>query len=222
MNVIAEYEFVKRILYIEIPVLITLNVLVYLLYLLVPSTFFYNYLLIPDFLLYDALLSPAQNMLLFSVTAGLIWFFYQSRRREFKYYLAKTYIKKISENRGEAEQIRYLIHGLNSYNKYLLRNLKLQINDIKKIYSKILSDSNNDINDSIKKISDSFKHDNKLSPIKTLAIIANKEPDQFLAKESAGEKLRTWGSFAATVIPVALSILAAILSLIFPKFVLQK
>ena len=86
----------------------------------------------------------------------------------------------------KAEQIRCLIHGLNSYNKYLLRNLELQINDIRKIYSKILSDNYNNTNELIKKIYDSFKDNNdKLSPIKALAMITKKEPDQFLVKESA-------------------------------------
>jgi hypothetical protein len=53
--------------------------------------------------------------------------------------------------------------------------------------------------------------------ISEVAMIANKEPEQ-LVKESIGGKIETWGKFAATIIPVALSIL----SLIFPKFILQK
>lgn len=52
-------------------------------------------------------------------------------------------------------------------------------------------------------------------------MIANKEAEQFLVKESIGGKIETWGKFTATIIPVALSLLAAILSFIFPKFVLQ-
>jgi hypothetical protein len=74
----------------------------------------------------------------------------------------------------------------------------------------------------MKKISDSFKDNNKFSPVRTLAMIVNKEPDRLLVKESVGDLIRTWGTFAATIIPVALSILSAILSFILPKSVLQK
>lgn len=73
LNVIAEYEFVKRILYIEIPALIILDLLVFT---IIPAGLqspYPNILSVPSDYLYYVLLSPAKNMLLFSVTAGLIW-----------------------------------------------------------------------------------------------------------------------------------------------------
>lgn len=204
MHIITEYEFIKRILQVQIPLLIILT----LFYFVMPSigsVWLYEF-----YMLY---LLPAHTELLFSVTAGLIWFFYQSRRKEFRYYFAKACIRKIPESGGEAEKMKYLINGLESYNKYLSRTLRLQINDVKKIYSKIMSDGNIDIEESIKEISDSFKNNNKLYPIKTLAAVMNSQSDQFLVKRSLSEVIQVSVKLAVTVIPVAVTLL----QLLFPQ-----
>jgi hypothetical protein len=64
--------------------------------------------------------------------------------------------------------------GIKFYDTYLRRNLNLQINDIKEIYSKYIIDSNIDRNNSIRSLSAAFESDNvKLKPAKSLLEITN-------------------------------------------------
>jgi hypothetical protein len=60
----------------------------------------------------------------------------------------------------------FLLLGIRSYDKYLQKNLKLHINDIKKVYSKIIFDSSIDENEVIRSLSAAFEnHDrSKLKP----------------------------------------------------------
>jgi hypothetical protein len=65
----------------------------------------------------------------------------------------------------------FLLLGIRSYDKYLQKNLKLHINDIKKVYSKIIFDSSIDENEVIRSLSAAFEnHDrSKLKPAKYLS-----------------------------------------------------
>ena len=59
-------------------------------------------------------------------------------KKEFRFYFAKACCKIISEKEKDSEKIKYLELLLESYNKYLQRNLKIAINDLSGIYSIIL------------------------------------------------------------------------------------
>jgi hypothetical protein len=125
-EVVIEYEFVKKILCIEIPLLLIFTL-----------TNFYVQLV--DVFRTDLLLFVyvAQMALQYSVTAGILWLLLQMARKEFRYYMARAYIKCIPDNYDDVRKLRWLIMALNSYNKYLLRNLKLQIDNLK-VYSTLL------------------------------------------------------------------------------------
>jgi hypothetical protein len=46
-------------------------------------------------------------------------------RKEFRFYFAKASFRVISKKEDNVERMRHVIRGLNSYNKYLRRNLGL-------------------------------------------------------------------------------------------------
>jgi hypothetical protein len=75
----------------------------------------------------------------FSVTAGIIWMVLVAAKKELEYYLAKSLFQSIAQENDESKKAQYLIKATKTYDKYLRRTLNLEINNVKKIYSKILS-----------------------------------------------------------------------------------
>jgi hypothetical protein len=98
------------------------------------------------------------------------------------------------------------------YDRYLRKTLNLEINNAKKIYSKILSDPNLNEGESMRMISESFDSNNKFEPIKILSKILNvKNPDTFLVDESIGMRIKDMAIFFATIIPVAVAVIQLLL-----------
>jgi hypothetical protein len=88
----------------------------------------------------------------------------------------------------------------------------LKLTMAKRFYSKILSDSNLNKNESIQLISKSFDSRDRLEPIKCLSKIVNvKDTDAFLVDESIGKKLKDMAIFFATIIPVAITVIQLLL-----------
>ena len=138
--------------------------------------------------------------LTFSVTAGIVWLVLVAVRKELAYYLAKSLFQTVTREQEESRKAEYLIKATKIYDKYLRRTLNLEINDVKKIYSKILSDPNLNKNESMRLISESFQSNDKLEPIKFLSKILNvKDTDTFLVDESIGKKLKDMAIFFATI-----------------------
>jgi hypothetical protein len=150
----------------------------------------------------------------FSVTGGIIWMVLVSARKELGYFFAKTLFQTSTHVKDESKKAEYFIKATKLYDKYLRRTLNLEINDAKRIYSKILSDSNLNENESFQLISNSFDSNNKLEPIRTISKIMNvKETETFLVDESIGKRLKDMAIFFATIIPVAV----AVIQLLLPK-----
>jgi hypothetical protein len=125
--------------------------------------------------------------------------------------------RAISKKEDEAEKIRYLVRALNSYNKYIRRSLGLEINDIKKIYSKILSDPALDKNNSIKELSIAFEDSDKFKTIKCLSGLLNvTDTEHFLAKEPIGKKLEDWATMLGTMVSTVAAIIGVLASLKVP------
>jgi uncharacterized short protein YbdD (DUF466 family) len=211
-NAIIEYIYVKKILCVIIPIFIILGIMgrywIELdLYTLGDS--FFN-----TFTLWIIIYTIAIN-LSYPVIAGIIWIIIRSMKEDFRFYFAKACFASISERMEELKRARYLLMGMKSYDKYLQNNLKLHINDIKKVYSKILFDSAIDENEVIKSISAAFDSHNrsKLKPAKYLSETLHiQEPDLFLIDKSLVERVKDLAIFFATVIPVVI----AIIQLVFP------
>jgi hypothetical protein len=148
----------------------------------------------------------------FSVTAGIILMILVSARKELGYYFAKLLFQTIIPEKEESKKAEYLVKGTKIYDKFLRRTLNLEINNAKKIYSKILSDPNLNKNESMQLISDSFESNDKYEPIKCLSKILNvKDTDTFLVDESIWKRIKDMAIFFATIIPVAITIIQLLL-----------
>jgi hypothetical protein len=215
----VEQDYIKIILFIEVPIL------VFVTYLstahLLPSFENTQKLVVQDFLIsfltsigvdefvYGIILPEGLMINLgFSVTAGIIWLILVAARKELGYYLAKTLFQTATYEREESKKAQYFVKATKSYDKYLRRTLNLEIKDTKRIYSKILTASNEDKNKSFQKISESFGHSDKLAPINCLSELAPvKDEDTFLVEESIIKKMKDMAIFFATIIPVAVGVI---------------
>ena len=145
--------------------------------------------------------------------SGIIWMILVAARKELGYFFAKSLFQTITRQEEESKKAQYLIKATKIYDKYLRRTLNLEINNTKKIYSKVLSDPNLNKNESMRLISESFESNDKLEPIKVLSKIAYVEDDKdtFLVDESLGKRLKDMAIFYATIIPVAIAIIQLML-----------
>lgn len=238
-NLLMEQAYVKKILYFETPVLILSTfitlIIGYFEYdpLLSPTNDFLNTIGEPfggfSIMIRDVseekpveisgrffgpyFFSGLMINLGFSVTAGIIWLILVAARRELAYYLAKSLFQTATQEREASKKAGYLIKATKMYDKYLRRTLNLEINDAKKIYSKILSDPNLNKNESMRLISESFESNDKLEPINVLSKIAYVEDDNdtFLVDESIGKKIKDMAIFFATIIPVVITVIQLML-----------
>ena len=129
----------------------------------------------------------------------------QVARKEFRFYFAKGCVD-LASNEDEIDMMKYLIWGLNAYNSFLRRYLKLEINNLKKIYSKVTSSPLG----ARKKFRDSLDvsfDEGKLQPLQLLSDYLNQEEkEQLLVKESFTRKVQEVAAFMAIVIPIAISL----------------
>jgi hypothetical protein len=174
--------------------------------------FVVTYALFPNSKVGDIVSSPLNNAFFILAIGGMFLLFYIftiEYRKEVRFYYAKTCIKAISQEPEISQKIKYLTMGLNQYNKYLLRKLKLKINDVNQIISKFMSDSKVDMDDSIEEILRAYKDDKKLEPITTIkGLLSNTNPEEFLVRDPFGATIQTWGNLIAAVISAVAAVLA--------------
>jgi hypothetical protein len=153
------------------------------------------------------------------VGSALLKIIMLNSRKEFRFYFAKTSFRVISKEEDNVEKMRYVIRGLNSYNKYLRRNLGLQISDIKRIYSKIISDPTLDKFTSIDKLSMAFEDNDKLKAVTCLSeLLGVKDSDQFLTKEPIGKKLEGFVALLGTMVSTFAAIIGVLTIFKIPGF----
>jgi hypothetical protein len=132
-SAVSEFELVRKILYLAVPLLIFFTVIDLLKPLFeqfvsdeIVSTFTEN-----------IIFYSARGFLFLTVLAGLLKMAFALSRKRFRLYFAKGCLSIAKNNDDEVEKMEYLIKGLNSHNSFLKRHIKLGVNEIKKIYSKI-------------------------------------------------------------------------------------
>jgi hypothetical protein len=201
-NAIAEYSFVKNILYIGIPLIIVFGSINYILTTLDLTTTLNSH---PLSLALYAIVYSSQTALQYSVTAAALWMFSQLIKKDFRYYLAKAYIGSVLQNDEDTKKMNLLIMAVNSYNKYLVQLLRLQINTLGVYYA--LVKSNGLIGDHIQSLFEAFDCNDKLMPARYMLQIMNvQKPEEVFVKESLSTKIVTWGTLAGTILPIAISI----------------
>jgi hypothetical protein len=150
------------------------------------------------------------------VVAGFLKMLFAVWRPSFRLYFAKGCFSFIEERKDEVERMKYFVLGLNSYNSYLRRQIKLEIGDLKGIYSQVASSPATVKDEVIKRVCKVFEKDTfefedyTLEPVRVISSFLKVSGTQtFLTQESLFNKLRNYAGFAIVAIPVLLSVLKA-------------
>ena len=134
----------------------------------------------------------------------------QVGKREFSFYFARGCCEIIQRVGNDVEKMKYLYLLLESYNKYLRRNIRFEVKDIDKIYSQILYTDNDEKDRIVKTICDSLRGD-RLDLAKFLSTVYKVPGHDLFSRESLIQQLKSVGSFLVVVIPIAISITSLIL-----------
>jgi hypothetical protein len=154
-----------------------------------------------------SLFITTMGVIFFIVGSALLRIILLNSDRSFTFYLARISLSAISEVQDDVEKLRYLITGLNSYNKFIRRNLGLQIGNLKMIYSRIISENSMTRYQLMKEVSLSFKDKDRLEAVRCLTrYLKIADADQFLSKEPVGNKI---GNLLETIVKLT-SVFAAI------------
>jgi hypothetical protein len=155
-------------------------------------------------------LAPIEAMLSLVVIGVFFRIVTQVGKKEFRFYFAKGCCKIMSRKGGDVENMKYLYLLLDSYNKYLRRNLKFEVKDIDKIYSLIMFADEQEKNRIIKSICDSLET-NRLKLARFLSTIYKVPESELFVKESLFQQLKVVGGFLVVSIPLVISIIQLIL-----------
>ena len=183
-NLIIEYEYTKKIIYVLFPFFV-----IYFISVVLKQPFFPfptdSLVAIP--FLYLKIAS------LFAVTSALLKITLLLANKNFGFYFAKASFnlssKKIYNKVDKTPQ--YFLKGLHFYNRYLKRNLGLQINHPEDIWFNIMVKSE-DSNKEIDSVCQAFGSSDKLHPIKQFLRHQKENSELFLTKESPSERIQAW------------------------------
>lgn len=133
----------------------------------------------------------------------------QHGRKKFNLYYAKGCFKIVSkETADEVERAKYFAIGLTWYNRFLKKNINLQINDVMKIYSKIITHSPLDTNKALISISQSFDSEDGLKPLRYLsAFFPDTEVGQILTKETLRMRIKESSDLVIPIITVIITVI---------------
>ena len=184
---IIEFEYVKKIVAVEISILgLTLILNYSIFYRMSDPESFFN------------LLTFAALFLV--VPGGFLRLILLIARKEFRFYFAKGCFSIMTQKEEDLAKMRYLKLGLESYNKFLRRHLKYQIGEsnIKKFYFKYMRAAIQERNEMVNSLLQAFE-DGKTRPATCVATITKvPEIEEFLIEESVGQKLKVVGTFLAS------------------------
>ena len=137
-SVVLEYEFIKKFLFV---IIISLTIVLIIHY----SNFFdqtnnlsnttlgfTEYWLSSEKVNLESSVVYLASMLGYIAIAAFLRIITLNVKKEFQFYFAKACCKIISGKKEQVEKMKYLFLLLSSYNKYLQRNLKIDLNDKKK------------------------------------------------------------------------------------------
>ena len=152
----------------------------------------------------------ARGFLFLTVLAGLLKMVFAISRKRFRLYFAKGCLSIAKNSNDEAEKMEYLIKGLNSYNSFLKRHINLEINEIKKIYSKITILPAKEKIETVNKIIQSFESGDTLEPVRYLSSLKDVKTELFLTEEPLEQKIKLQITYAAGIIPVILTVIQSV------------
>jgi hypothetical protein len=207
-SAVSEFELVRRILYVAIPLLIFFTVIDLL------KPLFEQFISdeIVSMLTENIVFYSARGFLFLTVLAGLLKMVFALSRKRFRLYFAKGCLSIAKNSVDEVEKMEYLIKGLDSYNSHLKRHIKLEIHEIKKIYSKITTLPAKEKLDTVNKIIQCFESGDTLEPVRYLSQLHDNKTELFLAEEPLEQKIKLQVTYAAGIIPVILTVIQSIIN----------
>jgi hypothetical protein len=192
-----EFEFIKKSLFIGLPILVTITIVAEL-----PG---YSQITLTP-ILYDTSL----GILVASIAAVIGTFLriaIYTAKREFRLYLARGYIRISTAKQKNLDKIKYLFLSLDSYNKFVIRKTKFGIKNIDKIYSDIMDSDTTKNDELIKSIDERLGGQEMDLGIYLSKIYKVTDSEQFFVKESLFQKLKVVAAFLAATIPIIISII---------------
>jgi len=208
-SAVSEFELVRKILFVAVPLLIFFTVINLIQPLLEQFISTQVLSIITDSIVFYS----ARGFLFLTVLAGLLKMVFALSRRRFRLYFAKGCLSIAKNTDDEVEKMEYLIKGLNSYNSFLKRHIKLEINEIKKIYSKITTLPSKEKMDTVNRIIQSFESGDTLEPVRYLSSLKDNKTELFLTEEPLEQKIKLQVTYAAGIIPVILTIIQSVIKL---------
>ncbi|MDW0259909.1 MAG: hypothetical protein QN648_03695 [Nitrososphaeraceae archaeon] len=205
---VSEFELVRKILYVGVPLLIFFTVIDLL------KPLFEQFVSeeIVSMLTENIVFYSARGFLFLTVLAAMLKAVFALSRKRFRLYFAKGCLSIAKNSGDEVETMEYLIKGLDSYNSYLKRHIKLEINEIKKIYSKITTLPAKEKMDTVSRIIQSFESGDTLEPVRYLSTLHDNKTELFLAEEPLEKKIKLQVTYAAGIIPIILTVIQSVIN----------
>jgi hypothetical protein len=203
-KLVHEFGFLKKILYGEIAAFLLCLTALVIVPLVMPSAPLtaHNYFESRGFIEDDIFFST-----IFAIGGTIGKIASLVSRKEFSFYFARGCFIILEKEEDGHENVRYFIAGLNSYNKYLLKNMKLNIGDMKQIYSKFFCAEASEKTEVIKALDRAFAK-SKSEPIKPLLhFLGDKKADEFLTREHFKAKTEHIVGILGPIIGVLLTML---------------
>jgi len=205
-----EYQFSKKLFYVAVAITIFLfslggkgGVLYY----------FYGQLSDQqDYILYYIWLFFVTIFSLAAVILG-IRFALQYARKNFNFYLTRAYYLVSFREEGSIQKFKYLILALDTYNKFLERNLKMKIKDIMCIYSILVLASAEQKTKVRESIGKALEKD-ELELARQLAELSNlQDKEQFFIRKRAILN-QDFKDILTIIIPAVISIVGSIIAIL--------
>ena len=223
---VDEYEFIKKVLYVIIPLVLIFGV--WSTETIAKPILETTVQVIPPELLnevgaeqkkiynslaHDTLYVDYPALLLILVFVAAVFKMLCIRiRKDFRLYYARGCFVISQNENNEVKQMRYFTMGMNSYNHYLRRLISLEIHHLKtKIFSKIASSPPDRKARIIDSVITSFLTDNNmeaktLEPVRQLAKFSREPIADFLSKQSFLNKLKEWTAIVSVIVTMIVTL----------------
>jgi hypothetical protein len=208
VNCVFEYQYIKKILYVTLAVLIIAIISLYSM-----QSYYLQGLIIKGerFPEPERAVNHLLSEIVFALPAVpiliLLKLLLQHARKQFRFYYAKSCFKIMNEKKSEADKAEYFRLGLGWYNKFVKR-ITSNVFDIETIYSRIISNSQLSNNILIDTLSDTFKDKDELKPMRhMLTLLSYWKEGPALVKESLRTKIRESRDLLIPIVTVVIAII---------------
>jgi hypothetical protein len=221
IRAVKEYEFVKKVLIVMVPLLILFTTIQILDDLIMHTKQnIKSPLLYPYLSLIDPHIATFKNGVIITyliVISAISKIIIARSKREFWLYYARGCFVQIQNALNDVDEMRYFVKGLNAYNLYLRKQIKLEIKDLTQFYSKIASLDDFKKNDIIGKFTLFFSYDKlvdvtTLYPLKEISKLLNLTEKDLLIEQTIKDKLKEWGAILAVIIPLIINTITFIVN----------